>query len=197
MDRRQFGKMTSGGLLALAVGGSVSLTGCNVFSDILNWIPTAVSAINGIVTVLGSFLPPGAGAIVTLIDAALASLSATITEYNNDANPADKATLLAKIRTILTDIGTNFQSFLSALNLGNNPIIAIVIGLAQVILGAIQGFLGQLPAGGSGTKILSSAVTVGQRTMPVEAKYYKTVRAFKKDYNEVCILNHRPDIELR
>jgi hypothetical protein len=198
MNRRTFGRQTGVALLALAAGGGISLTGCptagTVFTDILKWIPTAILAVNGIVTVLGAFMPPGAMVIIVLINAALNSLTGTITQYNNDTNPADKATLLAKIRTILNDIVTNFQSFLDQLNLGANPIVAIVIGLANVLLAAIAGFLGQLPV--AGTAVLTTSFHVGATMVRVVPKLYKNVGEFKKDWNQVCISNHHPEIEL-
>lgn len=197
MNRRNFVKSLSLGSLVLATGSVASLSGCiagTVFIDILNWIPTAVSAINGIVTVLGAFMPPGSAAIITLIDAALASLAATITEYNNDTNPADKATLLAKIRTILNDVSTNFQSFLNTLGLGTNPIVAIVIGLANIILSAIAGFLNQIPQSPTTTSI---SYRLNGMSHTVTPKLYKSVKAFKSDYNAICIANNHPEIELK
>lgn len=197
INRRIFIKNSSFSLLVLAIGSVASLSGCtagSVFTNILSWIPTAVSAINGIVTVLGPFMPPGSAAIITLIDAALASLSATITEYNNDTNAADKATLLAKIRTILNDVSTNFQSFLNTLGLGTNPIVAVVIGLANIILSAIAGFLNQIPQSPTTTSI---SYRLNGMSHTVTPKLYKSVKAFKSDYNAMCVANNHPEIELK
>lgn len=198
MNRRTFISRTGRFLVtSAALGTSSTLIGCtagSVFTDILNWIPTAVSAINGIVTVLGAFMPPGSAAIITLIDAALASLAATITEYNNDTNPADKATLLAKIRTILNDVYKNFESFLNTLNLGSNPIIAVVIGLANIIIAAISGFIGQIPASAPSATIY---FRLNGQSHIVAPKLYKKVSDFKKDYNAVCVVNNHPEIELK
>lgn len=191
-NRREFGKRTGVGLFALATAGSISLTGCSVFTDILNWIPIGIAALNGIVTVLGSLVPPQAAVFIGLAKAAFADLAAAVTQYNNDTNPADKATLLAKIRTFLSDVATNFQSFLNALNLGNNPIVNIVIGLAQVVLSAIMGFMGQLPA----ATPLPVTAMIGGKNMTVQPKLYKHVSTFKSDYNNVCALYHHPEIEL-
>jgi hypothetical protein len=170
------------------------MTGCGIFSDILAWTSVAGVALDGIVTVLGSFLPPGGAQIILAIKAFLSDLAGAVTEYQNDTNPADKATLLAKIRTLLSDIASNFQTFLSQLNLGNNPIVSIVLGLAQVILAAIMGFLGQLPATG---RTLSATVTLGGKSLSVTPKYYKNVQQFKSDYNAVCAANSHAEIEIR
>lgn len=195
MDRRQFTSRIV--LILAALSAPFSMAGCGIFSDISAWIPTAIIAINGIVSLLGALVPSGAMAIVVLIDAALNSLKATIDEYNADTNPADKATLLAKIRTILTDISTNFQSFLNALNIGNNPIVTIVIGLANIVLSAIAGFLNALPvAAGAGTQVKSASYTLGGKTWPIIPKLYKSVAAFKSDWNEVCKVNNHPETEI-
>jgi hypothetical protein len=175
---------------------SLVMTGCGVFSDILLWIPIGLTAIQGIVTVLGPLVSPGATAIIVLIKAAFADLSATITQYNNDTNPADKATLLAKIRTVLNDIVANFQSFLDSLNIGNNPIETVVIGLANVVLAAIAGFLGKLPAPVAGTKVMSTSFRMSGKMYTVVPKYYKRVGDFKTDYNAVCAADGHVEIEI-
>lgn len=196
MTRRGFGKLTGTGLLALAIASTSSLLqGCSAFTNILNWIPVGINAVNSILVILGPLVPPGAVAIMVLVKAAFADLAATVTQYNNDSNPADKATLVAKIRTILADIVSNFQSFLNALNLGNNPIEGIVIGLAGVVLSAIEGFLGQLPAP-TGATVVSTSYHLGARTIPITPKLYKNVNAFKSDFNSIAISSGHPEIVL-
>lgn len=197
MNRRSFAQKVGSFLLLAVADGSCAVmiscpSGSNVFKDILSWVPTAVSAINGIVTVLGPLMPPGSAAIITLIDAGLATLAATVTQYENDTNPADKATLEAKIRTILNDVLTNFQQFLGTLHLGMNPILAVVIGLANVILAAIMGFLGQLPP-----VTANPTYRLNGLSHAVTPKFYKSVAAFKKDYNAVCAANNHPEIEIK
>lgn len=191
-NRRQFVERT---LLFLGVlMAPFTMVACNVFSDILAWVPIGIAAVNGIVTVLGAFMPPGATAVIALVKAAFADLTATITQYQQDTNPADKATWEAKIATILNDIAANFQSFLNSLNLGNNPIEAIVIGLANVFLAAIAGFLGQLP---STSKTLAMTARVGTKSFTVVPKFYKKASDFKKDWNAVCSADGHPEIELK
>ena len=196
MTRRGFGKMTSLFLLGLTTTLNVFLAGCGVFSDILTWIPIGLTAIQGIVTVLGPLVSPGAAAIIALIKVAFSDLSATITQYQNDTNTADKATLLAKIRTILNDIVTNFQNFLDQLNIGSNPIEAIVIGLANVTLAAIAGFIGQLPVPAGGVTLTTSFRLSG-KSMTIVPKFYKRVGDFRKDYNAVCVADGYPQIQIK
>ena len=198
MNRREFSKKMSGMLLFAAGAFSITMTGCNVFDDILSWIPVGIAAIDGVVTVLGPLVGPGPAAIIALIKGAFADLVAAVTQYRNDANPADKATLVAKIRTLLSDIVTNFQSFLNALNLGANPIVTIVIGLANVILSTIAGFMNQLPQpAGTKSMTLASSVHVGAQTMRVVPKHYKNVGDFKHEYNAVCSAGGHPEISLK
>ena len=201
MTRRKFSQFVSkifGTVMLLIATGTSALfmSGCNVFDDILNWIPVGLTAIGGIVAVLGPLVPPGSAAIITIIKAVFADLQAAVIAYKNDTNPADKATLLAKIRTFLNDIVINFQSFLAALNLGNNPIVAIVIGLASVILAAIAGFMGQLPTTAGRTTIVTTSVSVGGKVVTVAPKYYKHTSDFKKDYNAICAQYGHTEIEL-
>jgi hypothetical protein len=196
MNRRSFNR----NVLFLILGAFTApfaMTGCNAFADIAAWIPVATTAIQGILSLVTPFINPAATAAINLALAALASLGGAITEYNNDTNVADKATLLAKIRTFLSDVGTNIQSFLNALNIGGNPIVTVVLGLAQILLAAIAGFLGQLPTtAGANTKVLSTTVTAGGTTLPVAPKLYKNVKDFKRDFNAVAIANYHPEIEI-
>lgn len=191
--RRGFNKTLGLGSLFVLIGSSLSLEGCSVFDSILTWVPIGLTALQGIVTVLGPLIGPAAG-IITLIKAAFADLSAAVSAYKNDTNPADKATLLAKIRTFLGDIVNNFQTFFNALNIGNNPILNIVIGLANVILAAIEGFMGQLPA--TGTKTPTTSFHVGTRQLTVTPKFYNRVSDFKHDYNAVASAGGHPEISI-
>lgn len=196
-SRRQFSSTLLLALSALSL--PFTMTGCGVFDDILLWVPIGLTALQGIVIVLGPLIGPAASAIITLIKAAFADLSGAVTAYKNDTNPADKATLPAKIRTFLGDIVTHFQDFLAALNLGNNPIVAIVIGLANVILAAVMGFMGQLPApAGSATKstTLATSYHVGARQFTVTPKFYKRVSDFKHDYNAAATAGGHPEISI-
>jgi hypothetical protein len=160
----------------------------------MTWIPVGIAAVDSIVALLGPLVPPGAAAIITLVKAGFASLSAVVAEYNADTNVADKATLLAKIRTLLKDIADNFGTFLNQLNLGTNPIVIIVMGLARIILNALAGFLGQLPAGPTA---MATSVRIGNQTLTITPKYYKNVKDFKSDFNAVATINHHPEIALR
>jgi hypothetical protein len=197
LTRRRFTQYAGTGILSLATFGSSLIFGCSssVFDSILAWIPVATKAINGIVSVLGSLVPPSALAIIDLINAALSDLAATIMQYQSDTNPADKNGWLAKIRTILANIITNFQSFLASVNAAG-PIELIVEGLASVVLAALAGFLGQLPSPGM-TSLMPHTfhLGIGQPVRYTE-KYYKSVGQFKSDFNAVADSHGHPEIDL-
>jgi hypothetical protein len=199
LSRRQFSKLASATLLGLATSASISLTGCSAFANISAWIPVATTAIDGIVSLLGALVPPPAAAIISAVKAALADLGATIAQYNADTNPADKATLLSKIRTLLNDVASNFQNFLVQLNLAGNPIITIVIGLANIIFAAIAGFLNQLPPAPAAAKgtTLSSTYHIAGANHQIVPKLYKSVGEFKKDFNAVCVADGHPEIAIK
>lgn len=197
ISRRNFGKLWSSAALFVTAGTTPFLTGCNVFSDILNWTSVAGVAINEIVMALGPLMPPGAGPIILLIKAFLTDLAAAVTEYQGDTNPTDKATLLAKIRTILGDIATNFQAFLTQIT-GNNPVVGVVLALAQVLLSAIAGFLGELPTPTPPIVLMKIvSVTIAGQTRAVTPKYYKRVQTFRADWNVVCVEEKHPELEIR
>ena len=94
---------------------------------------------------------------------------------------------------------TNFQSFLDQLHIGTNPIETIIIGLANIFLAAIAGFLGQLPApaGGAKTKTLTTSFKLGGKSMVIVPRYYKHASDFKSDWNRVCAADQHPEIELK
>lgn len=193
LTRRQFASRSF--LAATASAFTFSLTGCNAFADILAWTAVASTAVDGIVTVLGSLLPPGGAAIVTLIKAALADLAAAITQYNSDTNPANKATLLAKIRTFLEAIAANLQSFFQQIT-SAGPAVNIALGLAQVILAAVEGFIGTLPPAPTPTPATLQLHAGSGRTVPVTPKVYKHVGDFKRDWNTLAVADGHPEIQI-
>jgi hypothetical protein len=199
ISRRDFGKRTGMGIIGVLFAGAFGMTGCSAFADISAWIPVATTAIDSIVSLLGALVPPPAAAIIAAVKVALLDLGATITQYNADTNPADKATLLTKIRTLLNDVASNFQNFLVQLNLAGNPIITIVIGLANIIFAAIAGFLNQLPPAPAAAQgvTLTSTYHVAGANHQIVPKLYKSVGEFKHDWNTVCTADGHPEIAIQ
>lgn len=198
--RRGFLRMTGTGALVLSTGGAgVLIEGCNagtVFQDILNWVPTAEAAFAGIVTILNPFLTPAVSAIIGMVNAAFQVVVTAVNEYEA-APAADKATALGKIRVALTAVSDQIQAFLSAINIPGNPLIAVVLGLAQVIISTIEGFLNKIPApAGAKVHLARSSLHCSGVTVVVVPKV-RTLSAFKATYNQVADTNGHPEIELK
>jgi len=197
LTRRDFGLSLGGGVLAMS-GGFV-IEGCNaasVFANIENWVSVGEKAFAGIVTLLGPFLPPGATAIIAVVNASFATLMAAIKEYL--ASPAaGQPAILPKIEAALQSIADNIQTFLTALNITGNPIVAVVIGLAQLILATIAGFLNGLPVAKNGAKTyrVRSVVTVGGQSAPIVPKM-RSISSFKSAYNGIAESNGHAEIDL-
>lgn len=173
-------------LLLATLGISLPQSGCNIIADLINYIPWIIRALNSIQSILGSFMPPGAVTVLSIIMGALADMQGALVQYQNDPIPADKANLLARIKTFLRDIGDNFQLFLNALGpLGVIP--TVIIGIIEVVLSTLGWFSGNLPA----------STTVAAMPMPMtlratsEILYItptkRSLKQFKQDFNSVVI----------
>jgi hypothetical protein len=174
------------------------LTGCNattIFQTILAWIPTAEKAFAGIVTILGPFLPPGASAIIAEVNAAFQVVVAAVNEYLN-APAADKTTFLDKLRVALQAVSDQIQAFLNAINIPGNPIVAVVLGLAQVIISTIEGFLNNLPVPVGGKVLTMQAALHCSGATVVVVPKLRNDSSFKKDFNAICEANGQTSIEL-
>jgi len=197
IDRRQFLEVSGKGTLGTAIltataGGSVMLSGCNVFSDILNWVPVGEAAVNSILAVLtanGVVIAPDAQIIVGLIMAGFTALTAAIKEYQSTTPPPVGA--LAKIQAAFKAITDNFQTFLASLNVSGG-VLGIISGLAQVVFSTIVAFMNQLPASSAAlrTATVSSSFTIGSPIFRnvnrvVILPKLRTRRVFKKDWNAV------------
>jgi hypothetical protein len=197
--RRGFIKISGAALLLSTGGAGVLIEGCNagtVFQDITAWLPTAEMAFAGIVTLLTPFLPPGATVLIGEVNAAFQVVAAAVTEYEN-APAADKATLLGKIRVALAATSDQIQAFLNAVNIPGNPLIAVALGLAQILISAIEGFLNKIPApAGAKVHLARTSIHCSGVTVVVVPKV-RTLSAFKAAYNQVADTNGHPEIELK
>jgi hypothetical protein len=193
LNRRSFLKT---GALAVAGAGVLELEGCSpstVYAQIEAWVPTALLALQGILTVIAPFVPISGtiSVIVGLIKASFADLEAAVTEYQN-APAANKTTLLGKIRTVLQDIADNFGKFLADLNLGGNPMLTLVVSLVQVILNVLAGFANQLPGPAAMSRTYSTRS--GQAVLVNPTKM--SLKQFKAFYNKLAEQNGHPEIDL-
>jgi hypothetical protein len=187
LNRRQFARRASSVLLLLlASGTSLFIAGCNVFSDILNWIPVGEAALNSVLSVLtgnGVIITPAIQSIVALIKAGFTALTTAVNEYQSTTPPPTGA--LAKIETAFKDIVDNFSTFLSSLNVSGS-LLGIITGLAQVVLSTIGAFVNRLPASTAmkSVSVKASNVTVGGTSVAVTPKA-RTAGSFKHDWDAI------------
>ena len=184
MNRRQFtGHLATGAAIVAISGEGLLLGGCNLYNDILNWVPVGEAALNSILTVLtsnGVAISPAIQSVVSLIEAGFTALTAAIKEYQS-TSPAPVGAI-AKIQTAFTDIVDNFSTFLKSLSVSSG-LVGIIVGLANIVFSTIAAFQNQLPAPASAR--FSAAIRevhVGAVSQTVTSKL-RTKRAFKKDFN--------------
>lgn len=185
MIRREFNKRLGSILLLALAGGSWLFTAaCNVFVDLLNWVPVGEAALNSILSILstnGVVLNPAVQAAISLINAGFTALTAAVKEYQS-TTPAPVGAL-AKIETALHDIVDNFSTFLSSLSVSSG-LLNIITRLAEVVLSTIAAFTNRLPASMSlkGVRDKMAAVRVGGKLLNV-APQERSRRKFKHDWN--------------
>jgi len=195
INRRQFVQRSTLTVVGLRLAqgtafiGTAELAGgCNLFNDILNWIPVGEASVNAMLTVLtsnGIAIAPAVSAAVTLTEAGLTALTAAVKEYQATTPPPVGA--VAKVQTALKDVVDNFQTFLASINVPGN-IFSVISGLAQVVLSTVAAFENQLPpttpaaTAAARTTIVGATAHVGQAVIVITPKH-RTVRAYKKDWN--------------
>jgi hypothetical protein len=187
MNRRTFTARIASFVLFLAAGGSsLLISGCNVFADILNWVPVGEAALNSILAVLtgnGIVISPAVQSIVALIEAGFTALTAAVKEYQSTTPPPVGA--LAKVETAFKDIVDNFSTFLAALNVSGS-LLGIITGLAQVVLSTIAAFVNRLPAtvAVKGVRTSIGSVKIGGSVVVVTPKV-RNASAFKHDFDAI------------
>lgn len=190
ITRRDFAKRTGLGLLVAAVGGSMfSMEGCNFAGDILNWAPIGLAAFNSLVTMLETFgiinpAAPALGILVAAVRTAFADLIADVQFYQSIQPPPVGA--VAKIQAVLTILAQNIKNLFGQINTTAAPIVNLIIGLSQLLLGVIAGFLNKINSQlGIKTATLSNTFSVGGQTvsyLPLQISQ----KAFKSQFNNIC-----------
>jgi hypothetical protein len=189
MNRREFGgHLVKGaavvGVITMTGAPALFISGCNIFTDIKNWVPVGKATVDSIISVLsanGVALPAPALAVVTLIEAGFTDLAGAITEYQS-TTPAPVGTL-AKIETAFKDIVDNFGAFVKSLGVSGG-LEAIVVGLAGVVFSTVAAFLNGLPATSALKRTLVIGSTVPGTNVAIVPKL-RTRRGFKRDFNAV------------
>ena len=199
MRRRSF---LSAVVAIAALGPTVLLTGCSALTDLLNWIPVGLQAISSILSLLsgaGVVVGPAISTIIGLIQVGLTDLRLAIVEYQSTVPPPAGA--LAKIDTFLADLVSNIGNGLGQLPTGLASIITLVVGLFELVLSTIEGFLMQIPAAAAGALPKTDAVfkrgmTVNGAAVSIGPRKNLTRRAFIRDYNRLVNAGGQPQAAL-
>jgi hypothetical protein len=185
INRREFvGHLGKGAAIVALAGMTVEMSGCNVISDIENWIPVGEAAVNSILSTLAAnniAISPVAQAIVKDVFASFDALSAAITEYDSVTPPPAGA--LAKVQAAFKAITDQLGTFLQSLQLPGGNIVTLIVGLANIVFSTITAFTNQLPVAPA-SFMLSSANHYrlnGVEYTVVSKK--RTRREFKKSWN--------------
>jgi len=186
MHRRSFLTRSGLALFALAMGGMTFLTGCSWETDLLNWLPLGIQSINTILSLLagaGILLGPSILATIGVIQAGLEDLRLAVIEYQA-TNPPPVG-LLAKIDTLLSDLVANIGNVISQLPANN--IISLVIGLFELVLSMLEGFLQRAtPTSLPKTAVaLKRAIVVQGKSVVVFPRTNLSRRKYIRDFNHL------------
>jgi hypothetical protein len=141
LTRRQFGKVTTTGALALGVGELTMGVSCeSVFQDISTYVPAGIEAFDVALELLDPTLLAALQPAISAVKNGLADLAADVEAYEN-APAASKATLVGKITTIINIIIGNIQQFWADLNLPDGALATTIENILQVILSVLSSFL--------------------------------------------------------
>ena len=180
-------------LLLFAVGiAAFTMSGCNVLQDLIDYIPWIVRALQSISSIVGPFMPAPAATILGIITGALTDLQAACVQYQGDPLPADKANLLAEIKTFLKDIANNFQLFLNALATAG-PVLGVVLGIIQVVLSTLGWFSGSLPVSATATAMQMPMTLRASNQILYIIPQKRSLKQFKQDFNTVVQNNGHPE----
>jgi hypothetical protein len=185
-SRRDFLTFSGAALLAGAAVAAIPLTGCKLsLQDLENYIPVALNAVAGIVTVLqaAGVIPPGVASIINTVKVGLDDLLTAI----QDSAPA--GSIVGRIELVIQAL----QGFVANLSLPAT-VDAVVTGLVDVILSTLMAFENALTP--SPTTAAPRTFKVGARAILVRPKM-RTNRAFKRDYNAIAVAGGYPGIALK
>jgi hypothetical protein len=191
MTRRMFTKQAGTGLLVLATG-CLTMDGCSFAQDILAWAPLGLAAFNAVITMLETFgiitADPALVIIVAAVRTGFADLVQDVKLYEAIKPPPSGA--LAEISAVLTLIAGNIKDLFATIQTSFAPVINLIIGLVQLILGTIAGFVNTIgPQPGmtltTATMANSFKFSVNRQTVnyvPLKMSPAK----FKHDWNAIC-----------
>jgi hypothetical protein len=187
-----------GGTLALILVLALTMIACSTtwLVDLESYLPVAVGAATGIVTILAS-----AGVLGPVVPVEVAAAETAVTEglnllcgvpVNNQCNPtsligsynsAPTADLLTKIQAVLATVQTNLQSLLSLVHVKSAALQATITAAISLVLTTIAAIVARIAP-------VASAVITGSAKQ-VKAAMAKTPRMpissteFKSQFNRI------------
>jgi hypothetical protein len=186
LSRREFVGVAGKGTAALlAVPSLLTMTGCSVVTDILNYIPVGLQAFNTVLGILesaGIISLAGGGAISAIVAAVskgFSDLQVAIHQYDS-APAADKATFLLKVATVISDLQADIQTFWGDLSIPDPALATIISGLLGVILSTLAGFGASLPVPPLSAKAAQARALARQ---VVYTPKRRSVHQFRSDFN--------------
>lgn len=155
MNRREFcssvarsgAAVIAGRVFLLAGTGAAALVleGCDVMTEIQDWVPVGESALNSILVLLGAngiVLTPVIMLAESALNAALTDLVAAVTAYKATNPPPQGA--VAKVEAMLSAVVSSFGNFFSQLNLPGGSLYSLILNLIKLAISTVQGFINEI-----------------------------------------------------
>lgn len=176
ISRRAFSKLLTAAGAVVAAGNFIGSTACNIYNDIMKYVPIALTAFSTIV----SMIAPGEGTLiaglVTMVKNALVDIQTAVTNYEN-APASQKQTLSGKIATAITAAEQELQQFWNDLKLPDGNLATLIEGVLNIIISTLMAFLPSLAAPAS--LPMRAALTKKIAYTPKK----RSLSEFKKDLN--------------
>lgn len=127
----------------MGAGSFLGISACNIYTDIMNYVPVALAAFTTVVTLINPAEGSIVAGLVTMVKAALSDIQAAVEAYEN-APASQKQTLSGKISTAITAAESVLQQFWSDLKLPDGNIATLVENIINIILSTFMAFLPKL-----------------------------------------------------
>lgn len=195
LTRRKFNEQLAASIIVLRVamaaelGGAVFiLEGCGLVGDIETWVPVGIATMKSIELVLQSNGFPLSAAEQTIFNDVIAALNAlTAAAQAYGATTPPPATAIQKLQAAFNAVTAQMATFFQAIALPEGNVLSLIVGLANIIIGAIMGFQNKIPTPPAGANVFTMATKyqVASTSFSVKPKVYNHPRSFKSDYNHM------------
>jgi hypothetical protein len=186
------------GILALCFVLCIGVIGCSTtwIVDLENYLPVAVAAVAGLMTILVS-----AGALGPILPAEIAAVSTAVTAgltllcgvpVNNQCNPASLVgtwnanptnTILQKIQAEMATLQSNLQSFLALVHIKNSVIGAAFSAGLSLVLSIIGSIIARVKP--VAVAMISSGRKAALKAMQKSPQMPMSANQFKAQFNRI------------